>query len=648
MMAMIKEHEYLKEGILNYLNMDSSGALMVTGPWGCGKSYFFDNNMFATLKESGYKPVRISLFGMSTLNDLPKNLFCESAQYFTDNKKWKKVIGIGSKCLRVLDKIRIPTIGDYVDLKGIFGEGKALYKFLPKKTVVCLDDLERAIERFDINDMLGVINDLVENQKLKVIVIANKKQIDDKQASKEKGTSSHKVFYEKVIEKVLYFTPDINGVFESILLSNGYGHEFVKFMNQECIKESIDPSLAKNLFLKHQKENIRTLKFAVSHFYIVFQDYINHKKDISDQIIQRQLVNQWFFLYFLSLESKYRALSIDDCMGLDKYVHTATINQIDVGDAGDDISPNDDTEDEGTSTNIANHFVGLYYKGRESEYIFYPYLYNLVVAGVNYDFDTAFSFAEKACERFDYRINPAQEIMDKWMGGYWKMADNEAKDNLLQLKKYVAKGELLNFPSFYNASVFLFKFCSIIDTTIEELKPMFDQGLRIFADKTTVNAVQFSIIRAIEVESNNVCKPVYDQIITVMQERMKEQKAAEMEDLKVLFAKDLCAFTKVLLPSTNSNPNFLSESVLQHIDEDIVEKKISEATAEEVMNLYCLLEFRYANNRAIHHIKDELPFIEHLLKYASKREEDKKRFSSCVTCDILLPLLRKVKEKLLS
>lgn len=35
---MIKEQENLVDGILNYLKMDSSGALMITGPWGCGKA----------------------------------------------------------------------------------------------------------------------------------------------------------------------------------------------------------------------------------------------------------------------------------------------------------------------------------------------------------------------------------------------------------------------------------------------------------------------------------------------------------------------------------------------------------------------------------------------------------------------------------
>ena len=65
--------ENLRQGIFNYLEMENTGALMVTGSWGCGKSYFFENVLFKELRDYDYKPVRVSLFGMSDLNELSKN-----------------------------------------------------------------------------------------------------------------------------------------------------------------------------------------------------------------------------------------------------------------------------------------------------------------------------------------------------------------------------------------------------------------------------------------------------------------------------------------------------------------------------------------------------------------------------------------------
>lgn len=647
---MTKEQENLVDGILNYLKIDSSGALMVTGPWGCGKSYFFEHILFEKLKAKNFKPLRVSLFGLSSLSDLSKNIISEYADYLTDNKILKKIADGGANLVKFADKIKLPFVSDYLDLKGIFGSGKALYKLLSENVVICLDDLERAIEKYDINDLLGVINELVENQHLKVIVIANKEYLDKQQCQKNDcAASSHEAFYEKVIEKVLHFIPDIIGVFKTLIHSDGKGGNdaFEEFMNKEYIKNSVSPKLANSVSLRHQKENIRTLKFAVSHFRSIFQNYINHGKEVTDTKIERLLINQWLFLYSLSLESKQTVLSIDDSMGLENYVATASMEQLDLGNEDDNLFEDDEQQKNNEkSQDIAKKFVEKYYQGRENEYIFYPYLYKFVVAGFNYDFDEAFEFAEKACQRFDYNVNPAQEIMDNWMKGYWEMSDEEAKVNLLKLKDFVATGKLLDFPSYYSASVFLFKFCEIIDMTISRLLPLFEQGLRKFADNVEVNIGQLTVIKAIGVTNHDVCKPVYDLILTVMEEKIEKQKAADVNLMRELFDKDLQAFTQLFIPNNQTNPMFVMTPVLNLLDEKDIEKKIAEATPNDIMSLYLLVNFRFNSNIAFNARTEEMPFIKHLEKYASLRSDDKKKLSSVIIQEQLLPLLEKIKKKM--
>lgn len=646
---MTKEQENLVDGILNYLKMDSSGALMVTGPWGCGKSYFFEHFLFEKLKAKNFKPLCVSLFGLSSLSDLSKNIISEYADYLTDNKILKKIADGGANLVKFADKIKLPFVSDYLDLKGIFGSGKALYKLLSEDVVICLDDLERAIEKYDINDLLGIINELVENQHLKVIVIANKEYIDKQQYSRnDSAASAHDVFYEKVIEKVLHFTPDIVGVFKTLIHSDGKEGSvvFEEFMNKECIKNSVSPKLANSFSLRRQKENIRTLKFAVSHFRSLFQNYIDHGMDVTDEKIERLLINQWLFLYSLSLESKQSALSLDDSMGLERFVATASMEQLDLGSEENNLFEDDEQQKNNEkSQNIAKKFVEKYYQGRENEYIFYPYLYNFVVGGLNYDFDEAFEFAEKACQRFDYRVNPAQEIMDKWMKGYWKMSDGEAKVNLLKLKDYVAEGKLQDFPSYYSASVFLFKFCEIIDTTILKLLPLFEQGLRKFADNVEVNIAHLSVIKAIGMNKDDVCKPVYDLILKAMEEKIEKQKTADVNLMRELFNKDMQAFCELFIPHDQSSPKFIITPVLHLLDEKDIEKKITVATPEDIMSLYLLVVFRFNSNDKLFHVAEEMPFIERLEKYVILRAEDKKKLSSVIINDQLLPLLKKVKNK---
>lgn len=645
---MTNEQENLKQGILNYLQMENTGALMVTGPWGCGKSYFFEHILFAELKDDKYKPIRVSLFGMSSLSELSKNIVCEFAQYATDNKTLGKIFEEGAKIFKRIGSVKVPVISNYVDLKSILGEGKALYKLVPPKAVICLDDLERAIEKYDINDLLGVINDLVENQHFKVIIIANKDYIDKRQnlvGKTGKTKTAHEVFYEKVIEKTLHFSPDIVGVFNTLLESKGNDNGFKIFMQQAAIANTINPSLVENSFLRHQKENIRTLKFAVSHFKLVFDNYVSHGKYVNDKQIKVQLINQWHFIYSLSLESKQTSLSLDDNLGLEEYVPMPSMGQIDLGDNSDDVSFDENEEENETQqVKIANRFVKQYYRGKENEYIFYPHLYNLVIGGINYDFDKAFASVSKVCERFDYHINPAQEIIDKWMKGYWTMTDEEAKENLLKLRDFVEAGKLIGFPAYYSASVFLFKFCGIIDSTIEELLPLFEKGISKYANSVKVDGVSLSIIKAMGIGNNDVCKRVYDMIVAAMEKSVEQQQMADVAEMKRLFGEDVPAFCYLFMPGNQSTPKFFNIPVLHLLDDDLIEKTITKATANDIMSIYCMVEFRF-NNKSLPPLQEEIPFIERLEKYANMRNGENNKLSSVVIQDQLLPLLQKIDSK---
>ena len=59
------------DGIRNYLSMESSGALMVSGEWGCGKTYHIEKVVMPALQQEGWNPVKISLFGIESVNEIP-------------------------------------------------------------------------------------------------------------------------------------------------------------------------------------------------------------------------------------------------------------------------------------------------------------------------------------------------------------------------------------------------------------------------------------------------------------------------------------------------------------------------------------------------------------------------------------------------
>ena len=81
----------LNEYIKNYLEHDKTQrAIMLTAPWGSGKSYYIKNNLCGFLRENNLDYAIVSLYGLKDLGELSKNLYVEiRANIF--NKKSEKI-----------------------------------------------------------------------------------------------------------------------------------------------------------------------------------------------------------------------------------------------------------------------------------------------------------------------------------------------------------------------------------------------------------------------------------------------------------------------------------------------------------------------------------------------------------------------------
>ena len=637
----------LKNGIFNYLDMESSGALLVSGSWGCGKSYFFENTLFGKLREEGYKPIRVSLFGMCSLNDLVNDIAIEFVMQSSKTNCKKSIASIGLNLIKHVKEI--PYVKDYIDLKGFIGNTKVLYRLIPEKAVICLDDLERAIEKFDINDLLGAINDLVENNHFKVIVIANMEYIDQKQNdSEEKG--KHEIFYEKVIEKTLHFIPDIKEVFNLLVAQKeGESNEFEKFMMHPDITGFIDPSAEKSNRIKRQKENIRTLKFAVNHFKTIFNGYISHGKDIHDEVIIKQLVNQWMFVYALSLESKRISLDINDYRGLDSYVQSASwkYNNISWGndDSEDDLFETNEKDNENSKSDISERFVEWYYPNKESEYVFYPHIYRFIIGGISLDFKDHLEYVNVATRKFNYKTNPVQRELNRWMDGYWKMSEEEAADSLKKLAEGVKNGELVDLMSYFNASIFLQNCCGIIGMTQNDIMELFRIGLNKFSRNLELTPYLQVALNAMSLEKENGEGSVYNIIMEIIREKQEEQSEKDIEEMNDKFENDMQGFLRLFIPENGSTPKFINKAILHHLDENTLANVLRKATPNDVMCLYSLINLRYCDT-FFAKLKEENVFITRLKQVARNFKSEKTTLASIIIHNQLLPILESTETKM--
>jgi len=162
-------------------------AVMVGGPWGSGKTWFIKKLVEMLPKSIGEKTLYVSLYGVSKIADI-EDAFFQQLYPRLSNKK----VQFGYSLLKGFIKGALK-----VDLNG---DGKSdgtlnitlpqLEKFAadPHNMVLIFDDLERA--KLDPVELLGYINQFVEHEGCRVIVVANEANLHqrskDFRATKEK------------------------------------------------------------------------------------------------------------------------------------------------------------------------------------------------------------------------------------------------------------------------------------------------------------------------------------------------------------------------------------------------------------------------------------------------------------------------------
>lgn len=263
----------IESEILDYINCnENTGALLLTGPWGCGKSYLMKQIAKDLNQEKAAAIAVISLFGLDSISAINKRVKDEyiSLKLGTLGKSARKL----SKKLAILVKDGLAVAGSAApgvtglaaasqglssalsyDLFGFFDVQSTIgNKDSKRKFVIVFDDLERC----DINskkDILGAINNFVENKQIKVIVIADEDKIDG---------DDYREYKEKLISRTLCMTADYDSIIENI--SANYAEAADGY--RDFLKENAD--LIKSVFVESRTFNIRMLKTILADFERVY------------------------------------------------------------------------------------------------------------------------------------------------------------------------------------------------------------------------------------------------------------------------------------------------------------------------------------------------------------------------------------------
>lgn len=169
-------HQYLNLYILHYLTEDKTkSAIMLTAPWGSGKSFYIQNELkpFLEKEENGcHKCLVVSLYGLKELSEISKSLYLESRAKFLNNNSEK--MEAGKLATKTILKGVTSFLG--IDLSHSDEDMQKLFESIDLSgKLIILEDLERS--GIDILEVLGYVNNLVEQDGVKVLLVANEEAI---------------------------------------------------------------------------------------------------------------------------------------------------------------------------------------------------------------------------------------------------------------------------------------------------------------------------------------------------------------------------------------------------------------------------------------------------------------------------------------
>ena len=331
--------EDLVESILDYVRSDYTDyAIMINGEWGSGKTHFWNNKIrkkIESLQLNGkrYTTIYMSLYGISNLEEISKKIFIETTQLmdknlrkFMDDNSQTTIPEYAKTGIDMANFFGVTQNGDRVD----YGEF-----FSTDDKVLCFDDLERA--NVDVIDILGYINNFVEHDHIKTIIICNEKELSTKLKSsnlemktfiatylldkQDELNKSDKPMVEKIqdkIEHVFDKANDYERIKEKLIGETfEYAPKFDYIINGILMRYENNPDLIRFLrentgliistFNKSGTRNLRILKHALNDFKKIYEMVNKSYPNTNHRVMQTMLI----FTIAISFEIKAGKITKD-------------------------------------------------------------------------------------------------------------------------------------------------------------------------------------------------------------------------------------------------------------------------------------------------------------------------------------------------
>ena len=539
--------EDLVESILDYVRADYTDyAIMINGEWGSGKTYFWNHkvkNKIESLQLNGrkYTTIYMSLYGISNLEEISKKIFIETTQLMDKNLK------------KYMDSHGQTTIPEYaktgLDMANFFGVTKNGEKvdyeafFSTDDKVLCFDDLERA--NVDVVDILGYINNFVEHDHIKTIIICNEKELEtkfkssniemktfiatyllDKQNELTKG--EEKPMVEKIRDKIEYvfdnandyerikekligetfeYAPKFNYIINGLLMRYENNPDLIRFLRENT-------NLIISTFNKSGTRNLRILKHSLNDFKKIFEIVNKAYPNTKLRVLQTMLI----FTIAVSFEIKAGKITKN------KFVN---------------IQSNEEYKAILVSSRVLmdnrqfyiKEFDNNYYFNFKSEYRFFKFI-EIYVRTRIFDMKALKKDMDAIINTIDTEKLPGYKRL--LTEEYWKISDEQFPRIIQEVIDEVKKGslQLIEIVKLFSYFSYFIK-RGLINNDIKETKQIFIDGMNKsvqiskYCDNVEEELSRVGIINESSQEMEEVLKH-FEKLNNQLEEKMYKDKADEI------------------------------------------------------------------------------------------------------------------------
>ena len=196
----------IESQVARFLQREVPEVISIKGAWGVGKTYAWHSYLSKARHQKKIGLLRysyVSLFGINSLKDLKFAIFENMVDLSTLGRKstvesFRNNI---ADLLSQLGKKSLPLFSSNALVSHYHSMLDSLSFLALDKTIICIDDFERKGNSIEAQDILGLISQLKEQKRCKVVLILNDESL------REDSSIDYGRLREKVIDSELRFDP---------------------------------------------------------------------------------------------------------------------------------------------------------------------------------------------------------------------------------------------------------------------------------------------------------------------------------------------------------------------------------------------------------------------------------------------------------